>query len=197
MTEVDEGLEQDGQVSFGELIDEKPPISEEDASLLDALADQRNVLSETRETFIPIQGYEGSGMTLYAQYRLVDGDELSKIGRRITQQFGRKQVYERNLYASLDTMIAACTGIFIDRGDGEKIQLKHNGMPINGYTQELAEALRFADEIDPRQPARSVLLGIFGNNIVAIQQHSVWLGRWMGDTSADVNVEFMEAEGNL
>lgn len=167
----------------------------EEGSLLDALAEQRDLLATTRETFIPIFGYEKSGMTLYAKYRLLDGDELSKIGKRVSGQFSRNKVYERNLYSSMDVMIEACEGLFVDRGDGEKIQLKQDGRSITGYSTDLASALKIT--INPDSPARSVVLGVFGGNIAGLQQHSIMLARWMGNTTLNVAEEFLEATGNL
>jgi hypothetical protein len=61
----------------------------------------------------------------------------------------------------------------------------------------LADALKFGDAVDLNSPARSVVIALFGGNMVALQQHTLLLGRWMGDTSIDVTSEFLEAGGNL
>lgn len=161
----------------------------DDTSLLDALATQRDELAASREVYIPIPGYEKSGMQMLARYRLVSGEEIAAIGKKVTREYTKRQTYERNLYASIDLMISACTGVFVER-DGEKIQLKHNGVEIDGYNQSLAEALKFDGGT-----SRLVVLGVFGNNIVAVQQHSMLFGRWMSDTSTDVMGELLE--GNL
>lgn len=171
-------------------------LPEQNGSLLDSLVQQRDELSANREVYIAIPGYERPEMTLQAKYRLLDGEEIAQIGRKVTRQYSRKQFYERNLAASLDVMIEACEGFYVEMPDGGKIQLLLNGVPISGYTNELAEALRFENEIDAQQPARSCVLGLFANNVIAIQSHSTLLGRWMGDTSSEVSMEFLEEAGN-
>jgi len=170
---------------------------DEESSLLDALARQHEELASTRETDIPLPNYGKSGITLYVRYRLLDGSELEQIGRKILSQFSKRQNYERQLYSAIDAMIAACQGFYVDKGDGEKQQLTLGGEPITGYDARLATALRFADKLDPRSPARSCVINFFGNNIVSLQQHNIVLGRWMGNTTTDVTQELLESEGNL
>jgi hypothetical protein len=192
----DQHLEAEDEVQLGQVVTESP--LDNGSSALAALAQQRNALATTRETYLPIPGYERSGIALYVKYRLVDGDEIAKIGRKVTGEFRRSQAYERQLWASVDVMIAGCEGLFVDLGDRKKIPLKTNaGTEVSGFNADLAEALGFAGEINPNQPARSVVLGVFGGNMVALQQHALLLGRWMSDTTADVTQEFLEAGGNL
>lgn len=161
----------------------------ENKNLLDALSAQREETAAIRECFVPIPGYSRSGMTLLAQYHLIEGDELAAIGKKVSREYRKTQTYERNLYASIDTMIEACIGLWVDR-NGEKIQLKNGPNLITGYTTDAAEALKVSGE-----SARLCLLGLFNSNVVAIQQHSTMLGRWMGDTSIDTMAEFFD-EGN-
>jgi hypothetical protein len=182
------------QVGLGEIASGG---QDDESSLLDALAQQRDELATERETDIPLPNYGKSGVTLYVRYRLLDGKDLEKIGKRVISQFKKGQNYERQLYSSIDVMIEACEGFFVDRGDGEKQPVTLGGIPISGYGEQLATALRFADKIDQRSPARSCVLNFFGDNIVSIQQHSIVLGRWMGNTTADVTTELLEQEGNL
>lgn len=185
----DQPLEREDDPGLAEVAVSAAGGDAEQASLLDSLAAQRDEIASAKEVFIPIPGYEASGMTLLARYRLMSGDEVEAIGRKVTRQFKKGQRYERNVYATIDMMIAACSGIFVDR-DGEKIQLKHNGNEIDGYDESLSEALKFE-----ASSARECVLGVFGNNIIAVQSHSLLLGRWMSDTSTDVMSEMLE--GNL
>lgn len=186
-------MEEHDQVQPGEVAIHASGDSRENVSLLDALADQRNEIAASHTTMIPIPGYERSGMTLMAEYTVIDGKDLAEIGRKVTREYRSKgQSYERNLYASIDVMIASCTGIYVDR-DGSVIQLRDNdGEPITGYSQELASALRYE-----AQTARQCVLGVFVNNVAALQQHSMLLGRWMGNTTTDVIGELLDAGGNL
>jgi|SRR5215472_10941272 len=168
--------------------------SDETSSLLDILAQERDELATERETFIPIPGYgRDSGVTMYVKYRLLGGDEMANIGRKVQREFRKNQQYERILYASIDTMIAACMGFYAQQGNnGDKLEL-----PLYNYDVELARALKFDDKIDPNNPARSVVMALFGNNMIAIQQHTLILGRWMGDTTIDATAEFLDQGGNL
>jgi hypothetical protein len=167
-------------------------LSEDTGSLLDALAEERDTLATEREVAIPVPGYgTKTGVSLYVKYRLLGGEELGRIGVRVQREFRKHQQYERVLYASIDTMIAACEGFYAEK-EGEKIDL-----PFLNFGQELADALKFGDAVDLNSPARSVVIALFGGNMVALQQHTLLLGRWMGDTSIDVTSEFLEAGGNL
>jgi len=200
MSEAQTETVEDGGLTLGEVAEqaasEDSGLPAHNGSLLDALAAQRDELATNREVYMPIPGYEREAMTLMAKYRLLDGEELAKIGVRVQRQFTKRQFYERNIYAAIDIMIESCVGLFVEMPDGGKIQLENEGRKIIGYNEDLAEALKFTDEIDPNQQARSVVLGLFANNIVALQQHSILLGRWMGDTSTDATMDFFEAEGN-
>jgi hypothetical protein len=160
-----------------------------ETNLLEALSAKREELAEIREVDIPIRGYESTGLGMYARYRLVDGEEIADIGRKVMREFRKNQQYERNLYASIDLMISACTGIWVE-ADGSKFQLTLEGVPIGGYDGRLAEALSF-----DAPTARQVVIGTFANNVMALQTHSLLLGRWMSDTSTDVMSEMLE--GNL
>src|SRR5438105_575959 len=97
--------------------------TDEERSLLDSLRKQREVLAETRETFISIPGYEDSGLELLARYRLVNGPELEKLDRKTeTREKRRGRAGSRwatNLGGALDTMALACNGVFI-QGEGDE-----------------------------------------------------------------------------
>ena len=170
-----------------------PGVVDQPENLLDQLALRRKEISETKEVFIPVPGYDKEPPLLLIRYRLLEGPELDRIGNSIRRTF--KSRWDRQLYAGVDTFINAVVGVFIDLGNGVPQPLTRNGVPILGFTRELAEGLQFADEIgDPDRP-RDVVFGLFANNDVAIAQHNFLLNRWMGDTSVDVSKEFYE--GNL
>lgn len=164
-------------------------------NLVDQLAAKRKVISETKETFIPVPGYDQQPPLLLARYRLLDGPELSRLGDKISREV--KGRWERQIYASIETFIAACVGFYIDKGDGKPVPMVHDGSPVTGYTVALAEALQYRDEI-PDGPdhvvARAVAFGLFVNNDVAISEHAFRLNRWFSNTSIDVSQDLL---GNL
>lgn len=163
-------------------------------SLLDQLAERRRELSSTRETMIPVPGYDREDTMLLAKYRLLEGTELSRIGDKVRRD--TKNKWDRQINAALDIFVAACEGFYIDMGQGEPPQpVTFEGNPITGFTEELARALQYFDELPTPVTARHVAYGLFAKNDVAINTHSYMLNRWFSDTSLDVSREFME--GNL
>lgn len=181
------------------MIDEEQGIKplvdteEQPETLLDQLAAKRKEISENKETFLPVPGYDKEPPLLLIKYRLLDGPDLAKIGQRVRKQF--KGQWDRQLFGAIDTFIAACLGIYVDLGDGNPKPLTVKGEPVTGFTRDLAEGMEFADELADADVHRNVVIGLFAKNDVAISQHNYLLSRWMADTSIDVSSEMFE--GNL
>jgi hypothetical protein len=160
-------------------------------SLLDVLQQRRKEQQEHTEVYISISGYDKPPIILAACYRLLEGKEIDEIGRKVTS--GTKDRWQRQVFAAIDTFIAACTGFYYDDEPDKTLSeeerwkpLTLNGVHVNGYTTELARALQFE-----ASTAREVAFGLFAGNDVAIMQHNVRLSLWMGDTSRDVNQDFL------
>lgn len=154
-------------------------------SLLEQLAAKRQEVAATKETFIPVPGYDDKPPLLLVRYRLVDGPELQFIGDKIRRE--TRDQWQRQVFAAVDTFILACTGIFIDKGDNTTpVQMSFNGEPVTGFTEELAKALRYYDELPSPATARSVVFGLFAGNEIAINQHMFLLNRWSTNTTVDV-----------
>lgn len=169
------------------------PLEEEPENVLEALAAKRVELEKNKETFIPIPGYDRSPPILMARYRLLSGPDFEGIAQRVQKQF--RDRWERSLYAAIDTMLAACSGIFVDTGDGQPKPLTwKGGQVIAGFNPDLANALGFADKMDEGQTHRSVVMALFGGNEVMIGTHSVQLNRWMSNTTVEIDQDFL---GNL
>lgn len=168
-------------------------VDEEPKSVLDLLAEKRRLVADTKETYIPVPGYDASPPVLMVKYRLLDGKEINAVAEQAAKVI--RDRWERQLHAAVSVFIKACSGLYIDLQDGTEPQpLTINGAPVLGFTHALADALGFADKIDNPDRALDVVFGLFGNNEVAITQHSYKLNRWMGDTTVDVNAELL---GNL
>lgn len=166
----------------------------EPESLLEQLAAKRAEISGTREVDLPVPGYDTQPPLLLIRYRLLDGNTLTKLGLKVRRQSSDR--WTRALNAAIDTFIAACVGIYVDLGDGVLQPLTYKGEHLTGFTTDLAEALRFANELPENPTMRNVVMGLFANNDVAITQHSFVLNRWFQNTSLDVNQEML-LEGNL
>ena len=178
-----------------------PPLSEVAASngqkdpetLLDQLRLAREEIAQSKETFIKVPGYAEKGLPLYIKYRLLEGEELAKIGKRAQNT---KDRWRRNVDAATDTLIVACEGLYLDLAnegnEDEYTQLTIDGEPVLGFS--VAVATRLGIQISEQSPARSVVMGLFGGNELAVLQHSMLLQRWMGNTNLDVNEELIAGE---
>lgn len=173
----------------------EPGIAEREAhdpqpeNLLEQLAAKRQEIADTKETFIPIPGYDKEPPLLLARYRLLEGPELAIIGDKIRREV--KGRWDRTLFAAIDTFIAACIGIFVDTGDGKPVPLQLHGQPIAGFNDDLAEALQFKGDLRENFNHRDVVLGLFAKNDVAITSHAMALNRWFGDTTVDVSQDML------
>lgn len=162
----------------------------EEGSLLDQLRQARQEAAKSTQVDIRLPGYDNSPIKLFARYRLLNGKEIDEQARKSQKEF--KLAYERNLYGSIDLLAKACVGFFYDDGEGEKKPLTLGGHHITGYNEQLADAFKIS--IDPNHPVRSIVLGMFDNNDVALGAHNVRLTMWMSDTSIDVDQGLL---GNL
>lgn len=173
----------------GRLVHDESPNS-----IGDQLAAKRKNISENRETYIPIPGYDREAPILLARYRLLEGPELSRIGDKVRRD--SKNKWERQIHAQIDMFVAACLGLYVDLDDGNPPKpLTYEGEPVMGFNEDLAKALGFRSELPDPATARSVVYGLFVKNDVAISTHGYMLNRWFSDTSLDVSQEF--SEGNL
>lgn len=165
-------------------------------SPLEQLAAKRRELAETKETLVPVPGYDKQPPLLLIKYRLLDGQEIARMGEKIRRE--TRNQWQRQINAAIDTFIAACVGFYYDDGSGLPQELTEDGTPqgdhIQGFNEQLAKALGFADELPNPPTARSVALCLFNNNDAAIAQHNYLLNAWFSDTSLDVQAELM---GNL
>jgi hypothetical protein len=167
----------DGPAVDDELVEEENP-----QNLLDQLRSDRKESMEHLDTLIPVPGYDA--VPLLIQYKMMDGHELNKIAKKAMKQ--SRDQWTRSLTAAIDTMIAACTGVFVEV-NGEVRPLTLNGQAITGYSAQLAEALG----IEKAETARQVVIGTFQNKDLQIANHSVRLQRWFGDSTVAVDEEFL------
>lgn len=163
-------------------------------NLLEQLAAKRRENRDTKETFIPVPGYDRHPPLLLIRHQLLDGPDLNRIGEKIRREV--KDKWQRQLFAAVDTIIATCVGIFVDEGNGKPPeQLTFNGEPILGFSLELAQALQFDGELSDPPTARSVVFKLFADNDAAISKYNYMLNNWITDPTLNV-AEEMEV-GNL
>jgi hypothetical protein len=165
------------------------PFSE--ASIVDLLQQDMQEIAATKEVFIPIKGYERSGIQVC--YHLPErGKELSDLARKVEREV--KDNYSRNMTIAIDTMIHLCSGIYCQpENTPEPVILdpEDTGLPV-GFDAELAKLMGMGDEV---QSARQVVRRLFGNNDMAILAHAERLQRWLANTKADVTLELWQTTG--
>lgn len=159
-------------------------------SLMEQLRARREEVASTKETFIPVPGYEEVG--LQVQYRLMDRPEVEKIGRKLRKQ-GVKDRGQFQMLALVDVIIAATEGFYVQIG-GHTAPLTYgdDGPHITRW-EKLAEFLGYNGD---GQTARDALYWCFAGNEFAVGNHGITLNRWFGNTGSEVDAEFLgEAEG--
>lgn len=175
-----------------ELHDEAVARETSPQSPLAALRARRDEVAENREVFISIPAYEEMG--LKARYRLLGLDESEDIAKRVRKQTRDRAEFMYNV--SQDIAIAALEGfILVPPGSGikdeEADQLldPDNAQPITTYAK-LAEVMGW---VSPNgQPTnRMAMWWVFGENEFSVGTHGLQLQRWMNNTNADVDSEFL------
>lgn len=167
-----------------QVVQDEPPESP-----LGQLAAKHRELADTREVDIPVPGYDKQPPLLYIRYRLLEGNEISRMGDKIRRE--TRNQWQRQIYAAIDTFIAACKGFYVDTGDGVRNELTYHGEHLAGFNMELAEALGFQEEVGDQPTARKVAFSLFNYNDAAIAQHNMLLNMWFSDTSLDVQAELL------
>lgn len=151
--------------------------------VLEAIRAKRRKLADEHTVDLPIAGYGGE---LVVRYKLLDPlVEGKAIGDRVLAQFkGKDDDASRMYYGFVDTLIAACVGVYAKVG--ERL------VPLNGDetlaptyedTDDLAELLGF----EPQTTARETVYQVFGGNRVALGAHAQSLAAWMADPAGELN----------
>lgn len=167
------------------------PSGESD-SMLDELRRQHQALVDEKELTISVPGYN----SLVVKYRLLNVQkDLKAIRHRVSKQY--KDDVSQALWGSIDTMIAACLGLYYQRDDGELLSLggalpEDDGSPVTYADPRLVEF--FAWPREEIKSSRDVVMHLFGFREPMIISHGQVLAQWMQSTSSDVNEDF---SGNL
>jgi hypothetical protein len=167
-------------------------ISPTEFSLVDVIKGELKELQEQKVVYIPVAGYEKSG--LHARYRLPDnGKLLDDIVRRVMREY--KDSYSRNLYSTVDTMVHLCEGLYVqheETGD-EYVELDPDeaGYPVR-FDYRLAGIISDNGTLDSE---RKVVFALFGYKDLYILNHGAKLNRWMMDTNVDVETELWNQLG--
>lgn len=159
-------------------------------SVVDLLKRDLEELSEHKDVYIKVQGYENTGLQI--RYKMPEsGKELDNIARKV--QRDSKTAYDRNINTAIDTMVHLCVGLYVQPIDitDELVELdpENTGSPV-GLDIRLAETFGWPDAHNIR--ARDVVKRLFGKNDMAIINHSEKLNRWLMDNKANLNLEIWQ-----
>lgn len=150
-------------------------------SILASLREKRAKAATNKTVDIAIPGYRGD---LVARYHLLDPLVEGKvIGERMKREFPDDED-KMTYYALVDTLIAACDGLYLRNTEGvlEAIDPEGDGDACC-YDSRLAAGLGIESD-----SARKTLLAVFNGNKVAVTQHSMRLQQWMADPSKNLSL---------
>lgn len=179
--------------SIDTMTDDEQPITAVDLaeqqvepdSVVDLLRRKREEVADAKTVDIAVPGYNNSPPILLIRYHLIDGPTMDRIGRKIMRQ--TKDKWSRQVFAAIDTMIEAIEGFYVDMQDGSEVRpLTLHGDPVTTFGPELQEVLQLE-----AQTARETVQELFNHNDVALASHNVQLSRWMGNTTGEVDEEFL------
>lgn len=163
-------------------------FSKSDASLMDALLQEYKELSETKDTYIPVVGYNSTGLSI--RYRMPESArELAELEKKVNRQTTDK--LDRNMNMAIDTMLLLCLGLYVRHPDKVDVYVELDpameGSPV-GLDDRLVTAMQWEGITTARQTVRK----LFRNNEMAILSHAEKLSRWLGDSKADLSVEMWQ-----
>lgn len=161
-------------------------------TMMDKLRAERDAATpDTADINVP--GYRD---LLVARYKVVPGKLAADIGRRATRQFNDE--HDRNIWATVDLLIAANTGLYYRNFDEEDPDKQLVPMdPNHEVGDPSAVAMTYSDpdtaaslKIDA-PTARDLVYQLFKENDASIMAHGIVLSRWMADTSRGVDESFL------
>jgi hypothetical protein len=142
-------------------------------SLLDKIREQRHDTAAESTIDLPIPGWD---FELVARYHAIDPlVEGKDIQERVRRQFRGDQVAQE-FWTLIDTMIAACDGLYGRETDGVLKPVSTDGDRPVRFGSELAAALDLPDA-----SARDVVIGVFLGNKSAARGHGLRLQLWLVD----------------
>jgi hypothetical protein len=171
------------QLDQEELLEVEEPESSPKESITDRLRKQHQEAGQRKTTDLDIPDFDGG---LFCRYRLLSSDELDDIVRKTRRSTSNRS--DRMLYMVCDNLILSCEEFFV-RDAGEEIPLAQvigRETPVR-YDLDLATTLDFAKYLPDPPTARTILMGLFSNNSVAVQAHGARLSQWMMRSGRDLD----------
>ena len=160
----------------GDLSDLVAEDAFQEESITERLRKARQAVADQHSIDLDIPGYSGE---LFCKYRLLDSRDLKSISDQITKTIRDRE--EQVLAAGCDTLIRACDEFWV-RDRGREIPVRElldspRELPVR-YDFQLAEFLGYAKFLPEPPTARSVVMGLFGGNEIALAAHNADFARW-------------------
>jgi hypothetical protein len=137
-------------------------------SLMEQLRAKRQEVSDTVETFIPIQifsgEYEGEEIPqVFVKYRVIERAEIEAIGKKVRKE--TRNQGEQMMRVMVDTLIGACEGFYVqpaETDDKEELVWPQDNRPVSDWV-DMAQFLG----LEPGQAAsigkRNAVFYVFGD----------------------------------
>ena len=143
-------------------------------TLMEQLRRKRAEAASHTTVDLAVPGYKGD---IVARYQLIDVlVEGKEIQERLQRQFEKDD--DRMHFGMIDTLIAACTGLYFRNDEGQLEPIDPDGQGPAQYDHRLAAAFGYEAE-----SARDALVKLFNGNNLAIRAHALRLSEWMADPS--------------
>lgn len=162
------------------------------SSMMDALRSKYVALGKATTIDLDLPGYEG---VLIARYHVLDvQNDINKIAVRVQQEF--KSPMEQGLFGSIDTMIAACDGLYSKKEEelvalGDDPFFAHLDNPPVKFDHNLVDYMGWEDFNKEKLGARDVVLRLFQNVEPMLLKHGQVLSVWMTDVTRKTQSAFV------
>lgn len=156
-------------------------------SVQERLQKARTRVAENHTRDIDIPGYNGE---LFCRYRLLESKDLKSISDHIVQTIRDRE--EQMIAAACDTLIKACDEFWV-RDSGREIPVRElldpprPDFPVR-YDVYLADFLGYKDTLGDPPFNRSVVLGLFGGNDIAVAAHVNSFSAWNMGRSSELDM---------
>lgn len=165
--------------------EEEETTKTDPSNLVDLIKQDFEDLAKHKEAWIPVKGYEKSGLAIC--YGMPEGGskQIDNITTKVEREV--KDNWTRGLLAGIDTMILLCRGIYVKPADVEEYVMldpQETGVPVR-FDDRMAEIVGLPSST----PARAIVKKVFDNNDFGIMDHCERLNRFLRNAKADLEQE--------
>lgn len=160
-------------------------------SISDELRRMRQRITDDKETFIDVPGYDGK---LVAKYRKIEYKDVEGINRRV-ERLREKHHPNATLLGHCDFLSTSLIGMYLrkDPTKPQEVEPLTNGFGDGdgeaSWTDTAKVVLADDKQLPPDADHRQAVRAVFGNDL-AIAPHHVELSMWMASAWQDEDEDF-------